>query len=476
MQDSSERTLRRGSTGPWGGVVLLVGVALGMMAGSGVVAGARPGGVEAGGPPELEQTQAAFQRVIAEMSPSVVSLRVQRRSVLGGLDGLSGFDQLVIVNGSGAIISEDGLILTNEHVVQSASEIEVIFSDGRVERAGVLAADPRSDLAILRTPRQGLPALRFCDWERVARGQWTIVLGNPYGLAADGSLSSSVGVIANLGRRLPGLGEVDDRLYTDMIQTTAAINPGNSGGPLLNIRGELIGVVTAMHTRAAADEGIGFAIALTPGKRRIIERLVEGRGVEYGYIGLTARLADGGERSEAHLPENIGVVVTRVEPEGPAARAGIRLGDIITAFGDVPVSGPAQLVEAVGAAGVGSTVAVEVVRDGERLRVESRIERREISRVGWMRGEALLWRGLRIADLSGPIRQRLGLDPQVEGVVILEAVAAGQRDEQVRPGDVIEAVGDEPVGSVDAFRRMVASRSGVVQLRVRERGVVALEP
>ena len=117
---------------------------------------------------------------------------------------------------------------------------------------------------MVRVEVERLPPVQIADWPDVARGSWVVALGNPYGLGADGQLSVSVGVIANLRRRLPGLGEGDDRLYSDMIHTTAAISPGNSGGPLLNLRGELVGVVTAMHTRAAGEEGAGFAVPMSP--------------------------------------------------------------------------------------------------------------------------------------------------------------------------------------------------------------------
>src|SRR4030095_233605 len=171
----------------------------------------------------------------------------------------------------------------------------ILFHDGKTAVGTVLATDPRSDLAIVHVDRHGLPAAKLCDRARIARGQWTLALVNPYGLGNDGKLSVSIGVISNLNRKLPGLGEADDRLYSDMIQTTAAINPGNSGGPLFNIHGEVVGIVTAMHTRAAADEGVGFAIPLTPGRRTIIDKLKQGRSIEYGYIGLTTHNADSGE-------------------------------------------------------------------------------------------------------------------------------------------------------------------------------------
>lgn len=425
---------------------------------------------------ELERTQAAFQIVIEGVAPRVVSLRVHRRSPLALGEGLPALEQLVVVNGSGTVVREDGSILTNEHVVQSAELIEVIFADGATERGTVVAADARSDLAIVRTARHGA-AISFCDWGRVARGQWTIILGNPYGLGVDGNTSVSIGVIANLGRRLPGLGEVDDRLYGDMIQTTAAINPGNSGGPLLSIRGELVGVVTAMHTRSATDDGIGFAIAMTPAKRRIIDRLLEGRAIEYGYLGLEVRLPEPDERRATELAERVGVVVVRAEPDGPSARAGVRPGDVIFAIDNEPVGGPAQFAEIAGALPVGRSGVLSLVRGDERLQLAVVADRREISRVAWMRGEAVLWRGLRVADLTGALRQRLRLEAGIEGVVVVDVARQSPGDRsQLRIGDVIESVGEQPTRDVSAFRRQVEGQPGAVALRIWNRGEFLVQP
>jgi S1-C subfamily serine protease len=226
---------------------------------------------------ELEKLQSAFQEIVAEVSPSVVGIRVQRRHhARSDQRGRGSDEQFVLVNGSGTIIDRNGLILTNEHVIKGADEIRVVFHDGQRETADVVSADPRQDLAILQVSRAGLEPAKICDWDSVARGQWSVALGNPFGLGSDGQLSVSVGVISNLNRQLPGLGDVDERSYSDMIQTTATINPGNSGGPLFNLRGELIGVITAMHTRAGGDEGAGFAIPMTDARRAMVARLARG--------------------------------------------------------------------------------------------------------------------------------------------------------------------------------------------------------
>ncbi len=337
---------------------------------------------------DLEAIQQAFQQVVERVAPSVVGIRACRHHVATAPpdDDSTVREQRVLVNGSGTIIGEEGLILTNEHVVQSATEIVVLFYDGSESPATLVAADPRSDLAILHVARSGLVPATMCDWTKVARGQWTIVLGNPFGLGSDGQLSAAVGVVANLGRQLPGLGEADDRFYSDMIQTTAPINPGHSGGPIFNVRGELIGVVTAMHTRAPADEGVGFAIPMTPAKRRVIESLRQGRLIQYGYLGLTVRVPELEEREILGLAVSQGVVVQQVEPDGPAANAGVQAGDVIRDYEGHAVTGPGQLAELVGFTAVGTRARLDLVRDGRTTAVEATVGLREAERVAWMRG------------------------------------------------------------------------------------------
>jgi serine protease Do len=330
---------------------------------------------------DLDSLQRAFQEVIDRVSPSVVGIRAQRQPSTA--DGAAPRGSHLVVNGSGTIISGDGLILTSEHVIQAATDIEVLFFDGQRLHALILAADPRSDLAVLLTARAGLRPAAMCDWSRVSRGQWIVVLGNPFGLGQDGQLSVSVGVIANLGRQLPGLGAEDDRFYRDMLQITAPINPGNSGGPLFDIHGELIGVVAAMHTRTPADDGVGFAIPMTPVKRRLIDTLCQGRAIEYGYLGTTVRSPGAAERAALGL--GYGAVVQQVEPDGPAARAGLAVDDVILEFDGQPVTGPAQLAELVGQSPVGSVVQLSLRRGGETLARQATLERRDGRRVSALR-------------------------------------------------------------------------------------------
>ncbi len=321
-----------------------------------------------------EDLERAFREVAERVASSVVALRVERRSVLPQPDGVpvSGpAEQWVVVNGAGMVIDSAGLIATNEHVVQSAQSIEVVFHDGDRRRAELLSSDPRSDLAVLRVERGDLTAARICEWTTVRRGQWAVVVGNPYGLGSDGQASLAVGVISNLGRRLPGLGEMDDRFYGNMIQTTAPINPGNSGGPLFNLRGEVVGIVTAMHVRAGQGDGIGFAIPMSPWKRALLRRLAGGEKVEHGFMHATIRESLPAERRA--LGAGHGVVVVYVDDESGSP---LRAGDLITEIDGQAVESVSVAAELIGCAPVGGWVTASVRRAGAALAVRVPIDRR----------------------------------------------------------------------------------------------------
>ncbi len=431
---------------------------------------------------DLNAIQQAFERVVGEVSPSVVGIRAQRRYSAGlpasdDADNLDAIEQRVVVNGSGVVIGSNGLILTNEHVVQGAADIDVLLYDGQRLPAHVLASDPRSDLAVLKVARRGLPAVEFCDWVDVRRGQWAIAIGNPFGLGSDGQLSVSIGVVSNLGRQLPGLGEVDDRFYNNMIQTTAPIHPGNSGGPLFNVRGELIGVVTAMHTRAPADEGVGFAIPITSAKRRVIETLSNGGVVRYGYIGLTVRMPTDEELREELPGVEEGVIVERVEPEGPADHANIQVGDVILRYNHERVDGPADMAELVGYTPVGSRVSLSVQRGATLLRLEVVVDEREVSRVSWMRGEAVLWRGMRVADLTDDSRRLMNLHAISSGVVVIDVAANSPADVAgFEIGDIIDQIEDVAIVDTIDFLARVRGVKGTLRVSVHGAGTRLIRP
>ncbi len=412
--------------------------------------------------------QAAFRRVIERAGRSVVSIRVYRFTPVLASDAgdhSEPLEQFVVVNGSGVVIDASGLILTNEHVVHAADRVEVIFADRTVLPARVRGRDARSDLAVLAVDRRNLTPIRFGDVENLRRGDWTIVLGNPYGLAGDGLPSVSVGVVANLNRRLPGLGQADDRLYADMIQTTSPIHPGNSGGPLLNLAGELVGIVTAMHTRST-DGGVCFAIPLTSARQTIIRRLARGETIRYGYLGVRVRTAPGA-----------GVVVEDIDPGSPAERAGVRIGDRIVRFAGRLVRDPGQFALAVGLTPVGTRARLDLWRGAERRSVDVRVGARRRSRVAALRQEAVLWRGLRLAPLTEALRQQMRIEGPAKGWVVLSVRPHSQAQRRgIHVGDVIEQIDTHPLPPDDQARRLLRAQRGAVEVTLRRGARIVLPP
>jgi serine protease Do len=432
-------------------------------------------------PVDLNRLEQAFQRVTDQVSPSVVGIRARRRhfTQIPSPDTAADqtFEQLVIVNGSGTVVDADGLILTNEHVVRGAEDLTIVLHDGSKLAGTVFAADARSDLAIVHVNRKSLPPAKFCQWSAVKRGQWSIAIGNPFGLGSDGQLSVSVGVISNLDRQLPGLGQVDDRSYSDMIQTTATINPGNSGGPLFNIRGELIGIVTAMHTRAGGDEGAGFAIPMTPARVQIISRLRRGESPKHGYFGLNVRPRSNAATGAAVKGQGAGITIESVDAGGPASQSGLDAGDLITLFDDYPINNPGDLVATVAASAGGHPVSISVSRAGRPLDLKITPTSRAINTVAWLRDRSIQWRGLRLT--SRPIASALspGNAPVPAGLRVIDVSPGSSASRApIEIGDTVTQVDGEGVLTIDDFRRRIAARAGNVRLRTAEHGEVVVRP
>lgn len=313
---------------------------------------------------DLEALQAAFEQLADTLRPSVVAIQTVRRAL--AVDGKSEASRSSEAHvtpsvGSGVIIRQDGRILTNQHVVEDAEEIRIILHDGTSHPARAVHGDPRSDLAVVVIEAEGLTAARLGDLARVRQGQWAFALGNPFGMAADGAMIMSQGIVSAVGRKLR-LDPTDNRYYGNLIQTTAAINPGNSGGPLVNLYGEVIGIATAISTRSGANEGIGFAVPIESRTKAIIETLLRGETVEYGYLGAVVRDTGRSGRSVAHNGK--GAVVDRIEPGSPADKALLRTEDILLEYDGQTVENADHLVRLVGATPAGRSVLVRYVRNG----------------------------------------------------------------------------------------------------------------
>ncbi|UCG32054.1 MAG: trypsin-like peptidase domain-containing protein [Phycisphaerales bacterium] len=339
---------------------------------------------------EMVSLEEVFTRLAEEVGPSVVAIRVTRRldSAHRSADSPQAGGDVTINQapehpvssaGSGVVLRADGRILTNQHVIAAADEITVLLHDGSRCPATLVASDVRSDLAVLRVDRNDLKPARLGDLSDVHRGQWAFALGDPYGFAADGHVAISVGHISALGRALQRqLDPTNVRYYGNLIQTTADINPGNSGGPLLNLQGEVVGINTAIQTRTGSNEGVGFAVPISERTRQIIDHLLEGEPAEYGYLGVHVRAPTPAERREAGITGALGALVTAIEPETPAAAAGLRVGDIITEYEGTPTDGADHLVRLVGMTRCNREVVVRYYRAGRLCTARAVVARRYV--------------------------------------------------------------------------------------------------
>ncbi len=410
----------------------------------------------------------AFTSVAERVSPSVVSVRVEARlptegvmqMPFGPFGGAPHDDGIAHGNGSGLVIRPDGYILTNNHVIQYATRIEVQLQDGRSFPAEVVGTDLATDLAVLRIPARDLTPLEFADSRGVRPGQWAIAIGSPFGL----DYSITTGVVSSVGRAGLGMNEIED-----YIQTDASINPGNSGGPLVDLDGRVIGVNTMIIGRGA---GIGFAVS-SELARRVATQILEHGRVRRPWIGvsfqeLTPELAAAfslGDRGRS------GALIADVVRDGPAARAGLRSGDVVTGVDGEPVREGRDLLRAVLRHDVGARVRLEVMRAGRRTHVVLTTQERPGARnqdgaVSAPRMQPTENRGpadgMSLSALDGEQRRRLGSD----GALVADVSPGSDADRAgIRRGDVILEADGEAVRQPAQVGS--ALRDGRALLRVR---------
>jgi len=382
--------------------------------------------------------------------------------------------------GSGVIVSSDGYIVTNNHVIAKADEIRVLLNDKREFTGKIIGTDPKTDLAVIKIDAKNLPVVPWGNSDQLEVGEFVLAIGNPFGLNS----TVTMGIVSAVGRANVGIAD-----YEDFIQTDAAINPGNSGGALVNSRGELVGINTAIFSRSGGYMGIGFAVPSNMA-RTVMDALIKTGKVTRGWLGVSIQEVTRDLAAQFGLKETRGALVSEVLGDSPAANAGLQAGDVIVAFDGRTVESPTALRNMVAQTPVGKSVRVEVVRDGRRqvFNVKIAEQPKEIAEAGsegpeeaQTGGESAL-SGLEARTLTPEIAQQLGLPPTTRGVVITgvdpnsPAAAAG-----VQPGDVILEVNRQPVRSVEDLRRIAAklSKKDSVLLLLNRRGgklFLALRP
>jgi len=361
--------------------------------------------------------------------------------------------------GSGVIVSPNGYILTNNHVVDGASKLEVRLSDDRKFEAKVVGTDPKIDIAVLKIEASGLLPARIGDSAVMEVGDWVIAIGSPFGL----SQTVTTGIISATHRE-----EVGITHYDDFLQTDAAINPGNSGGPLLNLRGEVIGINTAIASQGGGFNGIGFAIPSNVVNYTLQSILKNGKVVR-GFIGTQIGDMNEERAEQLGLPASTeGVYIESVSKGGPAEKGGVKPGDIVQSVDGEKVSGASKLRRQVASIPPGNTANFEVLRDGKMVSLQITIEEQTDQKLAMLSGEGSVDAlGITLEKISPQIASDFGLDLNSGGVVIKEIESGSPAAKVVQVGEVILEVNGMSVSSPEDFKVAVGRSSKVIRMVVR---------
>jgi serine protease Do len=364
----------------------------------------------------------------------------------------------MISAGSGVIVDPSGVVLTNNHVVAGGGKIMVRLQDGREFKAVDIKTDPKTDLAVLRIEGAGkLPAARLGDSSKVEIGDWVLALGQPFGL--EGTVTA--GIVSAKER---GLGITDRE---DFIQTDAAINPGNSGGPLVDLDGEVIGINTAISSNNGGYQGVGFAIPANLAKW-VGGQLETAGKVQRAYLGVGIQLVTQPLADQFKIKVHEGVIVTEVRSHSPAAKAGLKLGDVILDFAGKAVTSPRQLQGLVEMCKVGSSEPLTILRDGKQMTLNVNCAAQPadygVARTGSegiVKPETSHFEklGIQVADLTPPVAEQLGIKTE-HGVVITDVRAGSPADRAgLTSGMVITQANRQAVKTVDDFRKALDAKS-----------------
>ncbi|MFT3781515.1 MAG: DegQ family serine endoprotease [Nibricoccus sp.] len=374
--------------------------------------------------------------------------------------------------GSGVIVSADGYVLTNNHVVNGADTIKVTISDGRELTAKVVGTDPQSDVAVIKVDAKDLPAITFGDSDKLEVGDRVLAIGNPFGIGQ----TVTSGMVSGLGRMQAELGIA----YQNFIQTDAAINPGNSGGALVDVQGRLIGVNTAILSRSGGFQGIGFAIPAN-WARTVMEQLVANGKVTRGYLGvqLSAQDLDPKLAEAFKLPSYEGALIGEVVPGGPAAKAGVKAGDVVTKLNGKKITNSSSL--RFGAAGIapGAEATLQVYREGKPMDIKVKVGEMPKDGVagtkmgnGGQDGEDQgTLNGVGVGDLDTQSRREFDIPAKIQGALVTEVDPDSAAAEAgLQPGDVIQEINHKPVHTAeDAVKLTEKTESPKTLLKVWSR-------
>jgi serine protease Do len=364
--------------------------------------------------------------------------------------------------GSGVIVEKDGYILTNNHVVKDADEIKVRLLDKREFKGKIIGTDQKTDLAVIKIEADNLPVIKLGDSDKLKVGETVIAVGNPFGL----SQTVTSGIVSAKGRADVGISD-----YEDFIQTDAAINPGNSGGALVNIRGEVIGINTAIFSTSGGYMGIGFAIPSNMA-RLVMDSLLKKGKVVRAWLGVSIQPVTPELAKQFGLQDEKGALVGEVVEESPAEKAEIQTGDIIIEYDGKEISDPTSLRNLVAATAPGKLVAIKIIRDGKPLTIKATVTEQPGTVQQSMETADNLLKGVQVQNLTPELKKRLQLSARVTGVIVADITDGSPAEGTLMKGDVIMQVNRTNIGSTKDYETVVAGikASQGIMMRIYRNG------
>jgi serine protease Do len=414
-----------------------------------------------------------YRAIVAQNRAAVVSVKVEGTQPVAEANPFGGdsngddpfsqfFRQLPVPHGnqpmhglgSGFIVRPDGLILTNAHVVKDAQHVTVSLADHREFHAKVLGMDPATDVAVLKIESHDLPVVHMGDASQLEVGDYVLAIGAPYGLEE----TASAGIVSAKARSLPG-----DQ-YVPFIQTDVAVNPGNSGGPLFDAHGNVVGINSQIYSNTGGFQGVAFAIPIDVAQR-VQEQIVTNGKVQHAKLGVTIQPVDQSLAGSFKLDSPRGALVSRVEPDSAAARAGVQPGDVITRFDGKDIADSGALSVDVGMSAPGKTVPLQVWRDGKAVDLKATLDNasKDGATLASASGEEHGKLGLSVRPLTRDERAQAG----VPSGLLVERASGPAADAGIEPGDVVLSADGKPLDSVEELRNIAARHKDVIALLVQ---------
>ena len=424
-----------------------------------------------------EGLSTSFHNVAATLRPSVVSISTQQTRIIRrglppgfraprGLENGGGQEELrqqSTGSGSGVIVRSDGYILTNNHVIQDADALLVEFSDGRTAPGKVIGTDPETDLAVVKVELNNLQAVRFGDSDAIRVGDWVLAIGSPFGL----DHTVTAGIISGKNRDQDIIGKNGEG-FEDFLQTDAAINPGNSGGALVNLRGELVGINTAILSKSGTSAGIGFAIPVSLAQP-VLSSIIETGVVRRGFLGAQVADVTPMHVKDLKLAVTSGALMIGVHEGQPAAKAGLRPGDVVTAIDGKAVSSGTEVRNYVAGRLPGTVVVMDVNRDGQTLKLSVNLQERTSAAMARLKSGEIM--GAVLMPVDQEIGAQYGYRNVNSGLVVTEVKPDGDADEAgLQVGDIIESAAGVALTEVDQFNSILdqgEKRQQAVRVSVR---------